>query len=284
MPISWFRSWHGAPFDSKLAVIAKRANVTRGHAASLWWAVMDFASQNDPRGYITGIDAEEIAAALDYSEDDVCKVLAAMRHKNLLIDEQDKLTGWEKRQVSREDEDAASRKRAQRSRDVTVASRDVTQCHAPDRKTKTRLESKQELPPYPPQGGNAAAEGVSRETEPEQDPAPSPAVEVIATFDRSVAAHFGAENARPWPHPTDLVTAQRWLAGGASIELCRSVFDAVHSRMAAQGQQPPQSLKYHDQPVRQALAGAPLKRGNGADDEQGGKNRVLHGALLESVF
>src|SRR3546814_446276 len=83
--MQWFRSHHGAPFDTKLALVAKRANVTRGHAASIWWAVLDRASQSSERGNVSGIDPEEIAAAFDYDEADVARVLDAMRHKSLLI-------------------------------------------------------------------------------------------------------------------------------------------------------------------------------------------------------
>lgn len=128
--IHWFRSHHGAPFDSKLAVVAKRASVTRGHAASLWWAVIDFASQNEDRGSTAGIDVETLATAFDYSEIDVQKVLDAMRHKSLLIGPDERLINWDKRQVSREDDTAAERKRRQRERekqrDSHVASRNVT--------------------------------------------------------------------------------------------------------------------------------------------------------------
>ena len=128
----WFRSHHGAPFDTKLALVAKRANVTRGHAASLWWAVLDYASQAKPRGNVSGLDPEEVAAAFDYDEDDVKRVLDAMRQKEILIGPDGMLTAWDKRQVSREDNSATERKRRQRSRTPETASRNVTKSHALD--------------------------------------------------------------------------------------------------------------------------------------------------------
>lgn len=159
--MQWFRSHHGAPFDSKLAVVAKRANVTRGHAASVWWAVLDHASQQNDRGNVVGIDPEEIAAAYDYDEDDVARVLDAMRHKALLIDDRGQLTGWNKRQVQREDETAVDRKRAQRSRDMPgrpARSRKVTQRHAPDKTREDTDQSREDkkVPPLsPPEGDDA---------------------------------------------------------------------------------------------------------------------------------
>jgi hypothetical protein len=96
---------------------------------------------------VSKIDPEEIAAAYDYDEADVAKVLAAMRHKELLIDKNNMLTGWNKRQVSREDETAIERKRAQRSRETEAKSRNVTLASRNDTVDKTRLDTdkKEEL-------------------------------------------------------------------------------------------------------------------------------------------
>ena len=145
--MQWFRSVHGAPTDSKLAVVARRANVTRGHAASVWWFVLDFASRAEERGSVAGIDPEEIAAAFDYEEEQVTAILDAMRHKSLLIGEDDTLTGWNKHQVRREDTGAASRKRKQRSRKKEEGpdlSHNVTQRPAPD-KNRTDSDTEQKV-------------------------------------------------------------------------------------------------------------------------------------------
>ena len=144
--MQWFRTYHGAPFHTKLALVARRANVTRGHAASIWWAVLDYASRSEPRGNVSGIDAEEIAAAFDYSEEEVIRALEAMRHKSLLIDESDNLTGWEEKQISKEDNTAAERKRRQREREKKSShemSRPVTKCHALDIDTEIEIEEKE---------------------------------------------------------------------------------------------------------------------------------------------
>ena len=101
--MKWFRSHHGAPFDTKLAVVARRANVTRGNAASVWWAILDHASSHTPRGFIGELTAEEVAAAFDYDESDVQTILDAMREKGLLIAADGKLCGWDEKQISRED-------------------------------------------------------------------------------------------------------------------------------------------------------------------------------------
>ena len=101
--MKWFRSHHGAPFDTKLAVVARRANVTRGNAASVWWAILDHASSHNPRGFVGEVTAEEIAAAFDYDEAEVQSILDAMREKGLLITADGKVSGWDEKQIQGED-------------------------------------------------------------------------------------------------------------------------------------------------------------------------------------
>lgn len=152
--MDWFRSHHGAPTDPKWLMIARRANVTLGHAsvtpghvASVWWALMDYASQHESRGSVTGFDAEELAAFYGYEEEQIDAILAALREKDLITAD-DRLANWEKRQPAREDTTAAERKRRQRERERLKrdadagadVSRTVTQGHAPDTDTDTELK------------------------------------------------------------------------------------------------------------------------------------------------
>jgi hypothetical protein len=144
--MDWWRCYHGTPNDSKLAVVARRAQAKRGDVAAVWFACLDYASQNEEdRGSIDGIDAEEIAVMYDYETEYVQAILDAFRAKDMVEDD-GRLTNWRKRQPEREDSTAADRKRAQRERerasqsvqtaftshDVTPVSRTVTHCHAPE--------------------------------------------------------------------------------------------------------------------------------------------------------
>lgn len=70
------------------------------------------------------------------------------------------------------------------------------------------------------------------------------AVEVIADFDRIRVEVFGEMQARPNPHATDLVHAQRFLATGASRELIAAVFDEAQRRRHGTGQRPIDGLAY----------------------------------------
>jgi hypothetical protein len=148
--MDWFRSHHGAPTDPKWVMIARRANVTQshasvtpGHVASVWWALMDYASQQNDRGSVAGFDAEELAAFFGYDEEQVAAILSALREKRLITTD-DRLASWQKRQPEREDTTASERKRRQRDRQRQEreqtgggdVSRNVTNGHAPDTDTE----------------------------------------------------------------------------------------------------------------------------------------------------
>lgn len=92
-----------------------------------------------------------------------------------------------------------------------------------------------ESPPPPP--SPAAARGG------EGPATPPDAVAIIRAFDDSRVQVFGAEQRRPWPTATDAVTAKRWLEAGATVDLCRGVFDALNQRWHGEGGTPANSLK-----------------------------------------
>lgn len=161
---SWFRSWHGAPTDSKWLVIAKRANVAPGMVSAVFWALLDTASQAEERGSVTGFDPEAYALWAGWEETDVQAVIVAMKAKGV-IGADDRLTAWDKRQPKRED-DSSDRVRQHRERqktqqntpnaDVThgnAAKRSVTHGNNTDTDTDTEKEGTQPRPsPAAPNG------------------------------------------------------------------------------------------------------------------------------------
>lgn len=82
----------------------------------------------------------------------------------------------------------------------------------------------------------------------------SPSVEIIRAFDEERTAAYGAERSRGWPHATDGVTADRWLAAGADVDLCRVVFRAVCKQFAANGRPPPDTLSFFEKRIANQLA------------------------------
>jgi hypothetical protein len=177
MAFEWFRSWHGAPTDSKFLLIAKRAQVAPGMVSAVYWALLDYASQNEPRGSVEGFDTETYAEWAGWEERDVIAIIAALTNKGAIVD--GRIVAWEKRQPKREDPTSAERQArhrdAKRNAEVTrdnddtdevtqsnAASRSVTQKNARLDKTRldeTRLEDRQEEK-RPQEEANAMAAAV----------------------------------------------------------------------------------------------------------------------------
>lgn len=153
--MDWFRSYHGAPTDAKYLMLAKRAGTAPFEVAFVWWALMDYASQNDPRGSIQGFDAESLACFSGLDESKIKAIEGVCRDKGM-IDQADMLSAWPRRQPKRED-DSSQRVQAFRERKkdaVTHGNACVT--HGNDRAEQNREE--QNRPPLTPQGDPVAEE------------------------------------------------------------------------------------------------------------------------------
>ena len=107
--MEWLRLWHDFPTDPKWRVIARKAsgiyNVDPEISISEVMAVYAFllvdASSNEvKRGETHGFVSEDVASALDISVGAVDAILTAMQGKVL---DGNRITGWERRQVKRED-------------------------------------------------------------------------------------------------------------------------------------------------------------------------------------
>lgn len=109
----WWRSHHGAPKDTKWRIIGRIAGVPHGNVAAVAWLLLDYASQANERGSITGYDIDELAEDCGYERDCVARILAAMEEKGFLQD--GRISAWDRRQPKRED-DSAERVRLHRAR------------------------------------------------------------------------------------------------------------------------------------------------------------------------
>jgi hypothetical protein len=152
--MDWFRSYHGAPTDAKYLMLAKRAGVAAYEVAFVWWALLDYASQNEPRGSVTGFDPEALACFSGLDESKIRAIEGVCREKGM-IDQADMLSAWPRRQPKRED-DSSKRVREFRERQKaeTQGNADVTQCNG--RSEQSREE--QNRPPQPPEGDSIAIE------------------------------------------------------------------------------------------------------------------------------
>jgi hypothetical protein len=152
--MDWFRSHHGAPTDAKYLMLARRAGVAAHEVAFVWWALLDYASQNEPRGSITGFDPEALACFSGLDESKIKAIEGVCREKGM-IDQADMLSAWARRQPKRED-DSSKRVREYRDRQKTE-----TQCNASVTQGNGRAEqsrTEQNIPPLPPEGDLIADE------------------------------------------------------------------------------------------------------------------------------
>lgn len=154
--MDWFRSWHGAPTDTAFLVIARRAQVAPGMVSAVYWALLDYASQNNPRGSIAGFDSEAYAEWAGWEEAQVIAIIAAFTTKGK-ITQTGEIVAWADRQPKRED-DSAPRVKAFRERQKALQD-DVTQSNAPKHnvtidKIREDTEQNPEHPTDAPRNGS----------------------------------------------------------------------------------------------------------------------------------
>lgn len=221
--MDWFRSHHGAPTDPKWIILARRANATErnrtqinaGMVASVFWALMDYASQHRERGSVAGFDAEAIAGFYGYEQADVEAIIEAMNDKNII--ENNRLSAWDRRQPKRED---GSAERAKAWRDE----RKRTQANANEHRLEEIREEKKEedYPPKPPlkRGGSDTAEFLTFwEAYPHKVGKPAARTKFAialrkADLETILAGLDRYKRSKPpdreWCHPTTWLSQERW--------------------------------------------------------------------------
>ncbi|EFB4175339.1 phage replisome organizer [Escherichia coli] len=128
MANAWLRLWHDMPNDPKWRTIARVSGQPIATVMAVYIHLLVSASRNVTachgvtlRGHID-VTTEDLASALDVTEDVIDSILHAMQGRVL---DGDLISGWEKRQVLKEDngnvsqtaKSPAERKRAQRERE-----------------------------------------------------------------------------------------------------------------------------------------------------------------------
>ncbi|WP_229996368.1 phage replisome organizer, partial [Escherichia coli] len=117
----WLRLWHDMPNDPKWRTIARVSGQPIATVMAVYIHLLVSASRNVTRGHID-VTTEDLASALDVTEEVIDSILQTMQGRVL---DGDLITGWEKRQVLKEDngnisqtaKSPAERKRAQRERE-----------------------------------------------------------------------------------------------------------------------------------------------------------------------
>lgn len=146
--MDWFRSWHGAPVDLKWPIIARHANVILGiknpcdgvtvtDVTAVTWALLDFSSQNSPRGSVTRFNVEAYSFYSGLSELAVAAIMAALHDKIVL--ENNAFVNWDKHQ-GKDDDGSAERTRRWRERQKTSPVTAVTVTETKNRTEQNRID------------------------------------------------------------------------------------------------------------------------------------------------
>ncbi|GAB2471933.1 hypothetical protein GCM10027082_24310 [Comamonas humi] len=157
MANQWLRLWHDMPTDPKWRTIARHAKQPLCLVQAVYLHLLVDASRNVTRGHVD-VTPEDLASALDVTEDEIQAVLTAMEGRVLSAGE---LSGWSKRQPKREDagddetgaKSASQRKREQREREkLTSGSPENGACHAESRNVTLDKDKDKEYPLTPVTG------------------------------------------------------------------------------------------------------------------------------------
>lgn len=257
----WFRSYHGAPTDPKWIVIGRKAGVEPGKVAATWWALLDHASQQSPRGTVQGFDIEAMAEFWCWPENELRAIYEVFHSRRLIVD--GKLRNWPKRQPKREDH---STDRVRRFRDTLK--RDETKRNAVETRNTLEREREREKETERP-GARAPANQPATTNTAQNETAVAAALPTAATAVATVEAQ-ASEIIRAANHgmvANDSIDADRfrpiegshgsrscvleWLQAGIPYDLIRST---VAARAAAY--QPSDTrkqittMKYFDPAVR----------------------------------
>lgn len=230
--LDWFRSWHGAPTDPKWLVIGKRSGAPPFAVSALMWALLDHASQADPRGDVTGFDFETYSAVSGMEEDQARAIFAALEAKSIVVN--GRIAQWDKRQPKKEDPGSAERTRKHRGK-----------------------ESPPELPLDPPAEEKATAAAPSPRENPKPDITPSDAQSGLITpqamqmaDDIAVVAGHDLKFVPPsWCGAASRV--QMWLNHGWPAPL---IFESAKAQMHRKRDGPPGSIQYFEKGIATAIA------------------------------
>lgn len=114
--MEWFRVYAGMPTDPKWLLVARAAGhgATPGHVVAIWSALLDHASMARPRGDISSVDTESIAASFGWDHDLVDAVHGALVQRRHIVD--GCVRTWRARNPEKYDRTATERKQRQRAK------------------------------------------------------------------------------------------------------------------------------------------------------------------------
>lgn len=203
----WFRWAMSQPRTLLFMMLAKKSGMRAGDIKLVYLNLCEHAACNDIRGSVEGFDFDGSDCVWDLEEGTSRQVYELLRQRHV-IDEEDRLVGWNEEQGEAEEQTREERKREQTAERVrrlreraksegpaADASADkqepladpstpVTQCNAVTHRDKiTEIKEIKDLKhtPLTPQGEQGVGEGTAEESSDAPLKAPEPGTEAPAT-------------------------------------------------------------------------------------------------------
>src|SRR3954468_19648282 len=85
--MGWYRFQTGRAQEPKLAVVARSTGQRRGDVMALWVALHDHAANATPRGSVGAVEAEVLAALLEFDPAAIVKALKAFRQRGMILED-----------------------------------------------------------------------------------------------------------------------------------------------------------------------------------------------------
>lgn len=215
MANQWLRLWHDMPTDPKWRTVARVSGQRIGDVIAVFTHMLVCASNANERGRTQSFNCEDVASALDLETEQVAAIVDAMQGRVL---DGDRLKGWEKRQVARED---GSAERARAWRESRKQEKEAeTQANAIERNRTPDTDTEKSKPSsatpdgfaefwqaYPKKRSKGDAEKAWKKLKPSDD--------LLKTILRAVEV---AKRGDDWrkdggqfiPHPATWLNAKGW--------------------------------------------------------------------------
>lgn len=209
MANQWLRLWHDMPTDPKWRTIAKASGQRIGDVMAVYVHMLVIASNATERGRTQSFNCEDVASALDIETEQVAAIVDAMQGR---VIDGDRLKGWEKRQVAREDGSAERAKawREEQKAKKIEAPNAAERKRTPD-KDKDKEESKDSpgfaefWQEYPNHSAKASAMKAWGKIPAELHPAI-----MAAVFVQRISAAWTKDNGQFVPHAATWLNGKRW--------------------------------------------------------------------------
>ena len=120
--MAWLRWYAGTVNDAKWAMIARKTGINVPTVIAIWAALLEYASENEDRGSVSGFDPEEIDAVFGLADGTCAAVIEAMTSKGIIED--GRIAKWSKRQFDEKNVERIRRcreKKAEPEAEATLA-------------------------------------------------------------------------------------------------------------------------------------------------------------------